>query len=145
MSWEWGGGSDQGTVQDEGQPHNKQRQEAHQGPGGAIAARLKTIANCHEDAVIGRELEWQSRVKGDQAKGNAFCNQAVNQTTFRAFAFMKGCSPVVHMAHSVGQFFGMSGLAAEVQGKYIGFIGDQGNGQYPIPFIPPPQNTWAWP
>jgi hypothetical protein len=39
----------------------------------------------------------------------------------------------------------MSGLAAEVQGKYIGFIGDRGNGQYPVPFILPPQNTWAWP
>ncbi len=58
---------------------------------------------------------------------------------------MKGRSPVVHMAHSVGQFFGMSVLAADVQGKYIGFIGDRGNGRYPVPFILPPQNTWAWP
>ncbi len=133
-----GGGGNQGTVQDKGQPHNEQGQGAHQGPGVAIPARLKTITNHYEDTVIGRELDWQSRVEGDQTKGNAFCDQAVNQTTFRAFAFMKGHSPVVHMAHSIGQFFGMSGLAAEVQGKYIGFIGDQGNGQYPVLFIPPP-------
>ena len=33
-----GGGGDQGTVQDEGQPHNEQGQGGHQGPGGAIAA-----------------------------------------------------------------------------------------------------------
>jgi hypothetical protein len=48
------------------------------------------------------------------------------------------------MAHSVGQFFGISGGASEVQGKYIGFIGDRGNGRYPVPFILPPQNTWSW-
>jgi hypothetical protein len=29
-----GGGGNQGTVQDEGQPHNEQEQGAHQGPGG---------------------------------------------------------------------------------------------------------------
>ena len=48
------------------------------------------------------------------------------------------------MAHSIGQFFGMSGLAVDVQSKYIGFIGDRGNGRYPIPFLLPPQNAWAW-
>jgi hypothetical protein len=58
---------------------------------------------------------------------------------------MKGHSPVVHMAHLIGQFFGMSGLAAEVQGKYIRFIGDRGNVRYPVLFILPPKNTWAWP
>jgi hypothetical protein len=63
---------------------------------------------------------------------------------FRAFAFMKGKSPVVHMAHSIGQFFSMSGLALDVQGKVIGFIGDRGNGRYPFPFLLPPQNTWTW-
>ena len=115
-----------------------------QGPGGAIAAHLGKIKNRQEDAVIGRELDWQGRVEGDQAKSVAFRDQAVNQTTFRAFAFMKGRSPMVHMAHSVGQFFGMSGMAADVQGKYIGFIGDRGNGRHPVPFILPPQNAWAW-
>jgi hypothetical protein len=48
------------------------------------------------------------------------------------------------MAHSIGQFFGMSGMAVDVQGKYIGFIGDRGNGRYPIPFLLLPQNAWAW-
>ncbi len=43
-------------------------------------------------------------------------------STFCAFAFMKGKSPAVHMAHSVGQFFGMSGLAVDVQGKLIGSL-----------------------
>jgi hypothetical protein len=57
---------------------------------------------------------------------------------------MKGKLPVAHMAHLVGTFFGMSGLATEVQGKYIGFNGDQGNGGYPIPFILPPQNLGVW-
>jgi len=38
----------------------------------------------------------------------------------------------------------MWGTAADVQGKYIGFIGDRGNGQHPVPFVLPPQNMWAW-
>jgi hypothetical protein len=86
----------------------------------------------------------QGRVKGNTIKGAAFRNQALNQTTFRAFAFMKEKSLVVHMAHSVGRFFGMSGLALNVQGKHIGFIGDRGNGRHPVPFLLPHQNTWMW-
>ena len=51
---------------------------------------------------------------------------------------------MVHMTHSIGHFFGMSGLVVDVQGKYIGFIEDRGNSIYPIPFLLPPQNVWAW-
>ena len=51
---------------------------------------------------------------------------------------------MVHMAHSIGQFFGMSGLALDVQGKHIGFIGDRVSGRHPVPFILPPRNMWAW-
>ena len=133
-----GGGPTQQGERGQGQP------QPRQGPGGAINARIKSIANRQDDATIGRELAWQSRVEGDQNKSISFRDQAINQINFCAFAFMRGKSPVVHLAHSVGQFFGMSGLAAEVQGKYIGFIGDRGNGRYPVPFILPPQNTWAW-
>ncbi len=57
---------------------------------------------------------------------------------------MKGTLPVVHIAHTIGQFFGMSGLALDVQGKQIGFIGDRVNGRCPVPFILPPLNTWSW-
>jgi hypothetical protein len=57
---------------------------------------------------------------------------------------MKGKSPVVHMAHSMGTFFGILGLAMDVQGKQIGFIGDQGNGRYPVPFLLPKRNLWTW-
>ncbi len=41
-------------------------------------------------------------------------------------------------------FFGMSGLALDVQGKHIGFIGDRVSGRHLVPFILPPQNMWAW-
>jgi hypothetical protein len=42
------------------------------------------------------------------------------------------------------QFFGLSGLAVDIQGKCIGFIGDRGNGKYPVPIILPQNNAWAW-
>ena len=61
----------------------------------------------------------------------AFCDHAINQTAFRAFIFMKWKSPAVHMVHSVGQFYGMSGMAVDVQGKCIGFIGNRGQGHNP--------------
>ena len=48
---------------------------------------------------------------------------------------MNGKSPAVHMVYSVGQIFGLSGLAVNVQGKCIGVIGDSGNRRHPIPFI----------
>ncbi len=48
------------------------------------------------------------------------------------------------MAHLVGTFFGMLGLATDMQGKHIAFVGDRGNGRYPVPFILPPQNAWTW-
>jgi hypothetical protein len=140
-----GGAGDHGIRQGGGQPPNfgeKGQLQPRKGPGGAIAARINTLTNRQSNAVIGRKLEWQSRAEGDQAKSIAFRDQVVHQANFRAFAFMKGKSPAVHMAHSVGQFFGISGGESEVQGKYIGFIGDRGNGRYPVPFILPPQNTW---
>ena len=108
-------GGDQGLVQEGGQTPHKQEQgepQPRQGPGGAIAMRIKMLTNCQDDTVIGRELDWQSRAEGDQAKSITFRDQAVNQTTLRAFAFMKGKSSVVHMAHSVGQFFGTIGTTS---------------------------------
>ena len=57
---------------------------------------------------------------------------------------MKGKSPAVRMVHSVGQFYGMSGMAVDVQGKCIGFIGDRGQGRNPVPFVLPVQNAWNW-
>ena len=48
------------------------------------------------------------------------------------------------MVHSVGQFYGMSGLAVDVQGRCIGFISDRGHGRNPVPFVLPVQNAWAW-
>ncbi len=38
----------------------------------------------------------------------------------------------------------MSGLAVDMQGKCIGFIGDRGNGHNPFPIILPAQNAWSW-
>ena len=119
------------------------RQQARRGPGGAIAARLQAIPTRRDDVFIECKFDWQTRVEGDTNKCTAFRDQAINQMKLLAFTFMKGKSPVAHMAHSIGHFFGISGLAADVQGKYIGFIGDRGNDQYPAPFLLPPQNAWA--
>ncbi len=47
--------------------------------------------------------------------------------------------PVVHMAHLVGNFFGMSGLVMDMQGKHIAFVGDHSNGCYLVQFVLPPQ------
>ena len=122
---QWGGGRGRTSPTCRRTPRG---QQTHQGPRRAIAARLQAIPTCRDDVVIERKLDWQSRVEGDINKCTAFRDQVVNQTKLLAFAFMKGKSPVVHMAHSIGKFFDMSGLAVDVQGKYIGFIGDSGNG-----------------
>jgi hypothetical protein len=96
------------------------------------------------NATIEEELDWQARGGGDATKASAFHDQVLGQQAFRAFAFMKGRSLVIHMAHSVGTFFGMSGMANDVQGKQIAFVGDWGNGCHPVPFVLLPQNSWTW-
>ncbi len=107
-------------------------------------AQIQVATSRLDNATIEQELNWQGRVKGKAEKCNSVRDQALNQQGFRTFAFMKGKSPVVHMAHLVGTFFVMSGLATDVQGKQIGFVGDRGYGHHPVPFILPPQNLWAW-
>jgi hypothetical protein len=143
-----GEGGDQVTMGGGGGVHfnlpNGGQQPEHTTPGGSIAARIAQITNRNDDAFIERELDWQAKVEGDNQKSTAFRDQAINQTAFRAFGFMKGKSPAVHMVHSVGQFYGMSGLATDVQGKCIGFIGDRGQGRNPVPFVLPVQNSWTW-
>ena len=103
--------------------------------GNGIAEKISQINTRYDDTVLERELEWQAKAKGNNQLATAFKEQAISQNSFRAFAFMKGKSPAVHMVHSIGQFFGLSGLAVDVQGKCIGFIGDRGNGKYPVPII----------
>jgi hypothetical protein len=115
-----------------------------QPPGEEIAAQLQQATTRNADATIEKELDWQARVGGDATKATAFRDQALGQHAFRAFAFMKGRSLVIHMAHTVGTFFGMSGMATHVQGKQIAFVRDQGNGHHPVPFILPSQNSWTW-
>jgi len=112
--------------------------------GGGLTRAIAKITQRQTDATLDRELDWQARVGGDATKVAAFKEQVLNQQGFRAFAFMKGTSPVIHMAHSIGSFFGLSGLATDVQGKQIAFVGDRVQGRQPIPFVLPPQNAWTW-
>jgi hypothetical protein len=110
---------------------------------GGIARALGKAANRNNEHTLERELEWQARIGGDFTRTIAFKEQVLNQQVFRAFAFMKGKSPTIHMVHSIGAFFGLSGMATDVQGKQIVFVGDRVQGRQPIPFILPPQNSWA--
>ncbi len=112
-------------------------------PGGGIMAQIKRASTRTSDATIERELNWQARVGGDATKATTLRDQVLNQQDFRAFAFMKGKLPAVHMAYAVGAFYGMSGMATNMQGKQIAFVGDRGSSRQPIPFILPRQNSWT--
>jgi hypothetical protein len=128
----------------QGEREDPAQQPTNETRGGGISMVLNAAVQKMTTATIERELDWQSRVEGDAAKVTAFKEQVMNQHAFRAFAFMKGKSPAIHMAHSIGAFYGLSGMAIEVQGKQIAFVGDRINGRQPIPFILPPQNSWTW-
>ena len=131
-SQEWvGGGATKVQCKTRGSPTTNRDRGPTRDRRGQSQHDSRQLQNHHEDTVIGRELNWQSRVEGDQAKGNAFCNQEVNQTTCRAFAFMKGHSPVVHMAHLIGQFFGMLGLAAKSRANTSGLLGTKATANTP--------------
>jgi hypothetical protein len=108
-----------------------------------LATALLDATN-RANGMLTRELEWQNRVGGDPTQAVAFKDQVLNQQAFRAFASMKGKSPAIHLAHSIGVFFGLSGMATDIQGKQVAFVGDRGNSRQPIPFVLPPQNLWTW-
>jgi hypothetical protein len=80
-----GGGFDQGGV-----GGGQGQQLVRNTPGGGIMARIQAATSHRDNATIERELDWQARVEGDGYKEDAFCNQALGQQAFRAFAFMKG-------------------------------------------------------
>jgi hypothetical protein len=111
---------------------------------GGLATALLDATNRANDATLTRELKWQNCMGGDPTRAATFMDQVLNQQAFCAFAFMKGKSPAIHLAHLIGVFFGLSRMATDVQGKQIAFVGDRGNSQQPISFVLPPQNLWTW-
>ncbi len=112
-------------------------------PGG-ILARLQGYSTPNCNATVERELDWQAKIEGDTNRAPAFCNQVLGQQTFRVFAFMKPKSLIGHMVHSMGTFFGISGLATDVQNKQIAFIGNPAPGCFLVLFILLPTNLWTW-
>jgi hypothetical protein len=141
-----GEGYDQGGRGDRGEPEQGRAARVPAGDtrDGGLATALRGVSTRPNDTTIKRELEWQGCVGGDPAKLSAFKDQVLNQQVLCAFAFMKGKLPAIHLAHSIGAFFGLSGMATDVQGKQIAFVGDRSHCRQPIPFILPPQNSWTW-
>ena len=95
------------------------------------------------DAFVAGELAWQSKVEGEAARMSAFKDQALGLMAFWRFAFMKPKSPAIQLAHSLGEYFGLSGLSPELQDRQVAFIGDRGPGQIPFLVLLPPNNLWA--
>jgi hypothetical protein len=104
--------------------------------GGEIAAKIATIKTRNDDALVERELEWQAKVKGNNQLAAAFKEQTINQNSFRAFAFMKGKSPAVHMVHSIGPFFWTLGPCRRRPGEIHRVHRRQGQWKVPSPNHP---------
>ena len=90
------------------------------------------------------KLAWQAGVQGEAAKATSFRDQTLGLMTFRAFAMMKPKSPVIYLVHSMGKFFGLSGMSPDLQDKQIGFVGDRNARMSPTPILLPPTYTWSW-
>ena len=73
----------------------------------------------------------------EKKKVEEFGEQALGMQSFRAYAFMKGKSPVIHMGHSVGTFFNIGGMAGDIQGKVLMFVGDRTMTRDPTPVMFP--------
>ncbi len=54
-----------------------------------------------------------------------FGEQAVGMQSFRAYTFMRGKSLIIHMGHSIRTFFDIGGMAGDLQGKVMMFVGNQ--------------------
>ena len=130
---------DEDAGDEDGQANPTQGQES-----GIANVLRKGGASLEEDERVGRELAWQREVKGEAAKVAAFKAQVVGLQSFRAFAVMKAKSPLIQLVHSIGQYYGFSGLAPELQDRFVGFMGDRTGHTSPTPVALPVRNAWDW-
>jgi hypothetical protein len=121
------------------------RPGGHVRPVSDIRTRLRDLGLIRrDDGTVAGELSWQARVEGDAARVAVFREQALGLMAFHAFAFMKPKSPAIHIAHSMGKYFGLSGLSPELQDRQVAFIEDRGGGRTPFPVLLSPNNSWVW-
>ena len=135
-----GGGGTTGTTMREEEETNEE------GAGSGILQGLALGGELSAgDERLSRELAWQREVNGESAKITTFRAQVGAQQSFRAFVFMKPKTPLIQVAHSIGQYHGFSGLAPELQDRHIAFVGDRtAEGGNPTPVVLPVRNAWDW-
>jgi hypothetical protein len=89
-----------------------------------------------------QELLWQQGVGGDKAKIKQFRDVAGALQEFKTYIFVKPGSVFCIVVHLPVKFMAITEATQQLQGHFIGFVGDQILYKEPTPILLPPQKTW---
>ena len=97
------------------------------------------------DAITqANELHWQQGVGGDKNKIEQFRDVVGALQDFKTYLFMKIGSAFCTVVHSPMKFVAIMAATQQLQGRIIGFVGDQTLTKEPTPILLPPRKAWEW-
>jgi hypothetical protein len=89
-----------------------------------------------------QELLWQQGVGGDKAKIEQFRDVAGALQEFKAYIFVKPGGTSCTVVHLPMKFMAITEATQQLQGHFIGFVGNQTLYKEPTPILLPPRKTW---
>jgi hypothetical protein len=91
-----------------------------------------------------QELHWQQGIGGNKAKLEQFQDVAGALQEFKTYLFVKPGSTFCTIVHSPMKFMAITKATQQLQGWFIGFVGDRTLLKEPMPILLPLQKTWEW-
>jgi len=95
-------------------------------------------------AAVLREFQWQEDATGNTKVAESFRDQVTaGSLRLCVFVYMIEDSAMVNFLHSVAKYYDIES-GADVNNKFVAFIGDRTKKRDPNPAILQPQNAWNW-
>jgi hypothetical protein len=95
-------------------------------------------------AAVLREFQWQEDATGNTKVAESFRDQVTaGSSRLCVFIYMIEGSALVNFLHSVAKYYDIES-GADVNNKFVAFIGDRTKKRDPNPAILQSQNAWVW-
>jgi hypothetical protein len=106
---------------------------------------MATVARITQaTAAVLREFQWQEDATGNTKVAESFRDQVTaGSLRLCVFVYMIKDSAMVNFLHSVAKYYDIES-GADVNNKFVAFIGDRTKKRDPNPAILQPQNAWNW-
>ena len=113
--------------------------------GGILAAVQRLGQEIMVPEVMRQLFDWQTRAQreGSQSTVQDFKDGVAEHPSLLAFVFMSPGTAYLTVFHSLYKHLDPSGMGP-MHGKYIGFIGDRSDTEFPAPFLLPAKKALDW-